>query len=88
MLWNSTSMIATIAGGTLAVGATLLVPNGGKAVMLIVTLTLLAVIRNFIILDFPTIFYGPYEWFRWIFIAYGVVVFFVSPIMGRFVSGG
>lgn len=81
-------MIATIAGGTLAVGATLLVPNGGKAVMLIVTLTLLAVVRNFIILDFPTIFYGSYEWFRWIFVAYGVVVFFVSPIMGRFVSGG
>lgn len=89
MLLNTTNLIVVSVGlGVGALAAIGILPGGSKVVTFAVTIAVLVPIRHFVILDFPTVFYGSYAWFRLIFVIYGTIVFFISPIMGRFVSGG
>lgn len=86
-LWSGWGIFGTITG-VIAVGATLLFgARGFRLATLGAGVVVLIALRDIMLFNYPTIFYGPYEIVRWIILLIMLCIFII-PIMMSLISQG
>ena len=86
-LWKGWSIVGTIVGATGIVVTLFAGARGMRVVTLAAGIIVIAALRDVMTFNYPTIFYGPYEFVRWVLLLVMVAIF-VIPIMMSLISQG
>jgi len=86
-LWSGWGTVGTIIGGVGLAVSLFAGSRGMRLVTLAASAIVIISLRDIMMFNYPTIFYGPYEIVRWIILLIMIAIF-VVPIMMSLISQG